>query len=158
MSLAIPIGIDDFRRLREGGRCRKCRLSRIRLPEPQGPHQWPRSPNPGIHALLHGRRPDVTIRPRSPGQPAAVLELKVARKGVMTPAAALKKGLAQILERGYEADLIASGASEVHSFAVAFDGKRVWVRSGGAPGAESRAKKRTPRPAKKLTKKRARKK
>jgi hypothetical protein len=77
-------------------------------------------------------RPDVMIRPRVPGKPAAVLELKVARKGQASPAAALREGLAQIRERRYEAELLAAGASVVHAFAVAFDGKRVWVKAGGA--------------------------
>jgi Predicted AAA-ATPase/PD-(D/E)XK nuclease superfamily len=85
----------------------------------------------------HGR-PDVTIRPRVPGKPAVVLELKVARKGKKTPAAAIREGLAQIAERGYEAELVAAGASVVHAFAAAFDGKRVWVAAAG------RAKKREP--------------
>jgi hypothetical protein len=75
-------------------------------------------------------RPDVMIRPMNPGKPAAVLELKVARKGEKTPAAALREGLEQIRERGYEAELLSAGASAVHAFAVAFDGKRVWVKAG----------------------------
>ena len=74
-------------------------------------------------------RPDVTIRARKPGAPAAVLELKVARKGRKTPAAALREGLAQIRARRYDAELLAAGASQVHAFAVAFDGKRVWVKA-----------------------------
>jgi hypothetical protein len=76
-------------------------------------------------------RPDVMIRARDPGKPAAVLELKVARKGKKTPAAALREGLGQIRERRYAAEMEAAGASVVHAFAVAFDGKRVWVRVGG---------------------------
>ncbi|HSN87471.1 MAG TPA: AAA family ATPase [Thermoanaerobaculia bacterium] len=80
-------------------------------------------------------RPDVMIRAREPGKPAAVLELKVARKGEKTPAAALREGLGQIRERRYEAELLSAGASVVHAFAVAFDGKRVWVKAGGAAAA-----------------------
>jgi hypothetical protein len=93
-------------------------------------------------------RPDVTIRPRVPGKPAAVLELKVARKGKKTPAAALREGLAQIREKGYEAELLAGGASAVHAFAVAFDGKRVWVKTGEAPKKKARPRAATGRPAK----------
>lgn len=74
-------------------------------------------------------RPDMVIRPRLPGRPACVLELKVARKGKKSPAAALREGLAQIRERGYDAELLAAGASVVHAFAVAFDGKRVRVEA-----------------------------
>jgi hypothetical protein len=77
-------------------------------------------------------RPDVTIRPRLAGKPGALLELKLARKGKKTPAAALREGLAQIRAKGYAADLRATGVSEVHAFAVAFDGKRVWVKSSEA--------------------------
>ncbi len=74
-------------------------------------------------------RPDVTIRPRLPGKPAVVLELKVARKGKKSLAAALREGRAQIRERGYDAELLAAGASVVHAFAAAFDGKRVQVEA-----------------------------
>ncbi len=74
-------------------------------------------------------RPDVTIRPRRPGKPGALLELKVARKGKRTPAAALREGLSQIQSKGYAAELISAGVTKVHAFAVAFDGKRVWVKA-----------------------------
>lgn len=74
-------------------------------------------------------RPDVTIRPRLAGKPGALLELKLARKGKKTPAAALREGLAQIRSKGYATDLWATGVSEVHAFAIAFDGKRVWVKA-----------------------------
>lgn len=84
-------------------------------------------------------RPDVMIRAKEAGKPAVVMELKAARKGRKTPAAALKEGLAQIRERGYAAELLAAGASVVHGFAVAFDGKRVWVK--GALEATGRGKK-----------------
>jgi PD-(D/E)XK nuclease superfamily len=88
-------------------------------------------------------RPDVMIRPRKAGLPGVVLELKIAKKGGMTPEAALSEGLAQIEERAYLAELRAAGANPVHAFAVAFDGKRVWVRSAAEPG----AKKKRPRTA-----------
>jgi hypothetical protein len=84
-------------------------------------------------------RPDVTIRPRAAGKPAVVLELEVARKGRKTPAAALREGLAQIQQKGYAAELLSAGASAVHAFAVAFDGKRVWVKAGGAPAAKKKS-------------------
>ncbi|HRI66196.1 MAG TPA: AAA family ATPase [Polyangium sp.] len=77
-------------------------------------------------------RPDVMIRPRLAGKPGVLLELKLARKGKKTPAAALREGLAQIRSKGYAADLWATGVSEVHAFAVAFDGKRVWIKSSEA--------------------------
>ncbi len=77
-------------------------------------------------------RPEVTIRPRLAGKPGALLELKLARKGKKTPAAALREGLAQIRSKGYAVDLWATGVSDVHAFAVAFDGKRVWVKASEA--------------------------
>jgi hypothetical protein len=76
-------------------------------------------------------RPDVLIRPTQPGKPGVVLELKVARARRKTLAQALAEGLAQLRTNDYGAELRAAGASEVHTFAVAFDGKRVRVASGG---------------------------
>ena len=72
----------------------------------------------------------------------------MARKGRKTPAAALREGLSQIREKSYEAELLAAGASAVRAFAVAFDGKRVWVKAGGAAekkGARARGKGRKKR-------------
>jgi hypothetical protein len=86
-----------------------------------------------------GGRPDVTIRPRLAGKPGALLELKLARKGKKTPAAALREGLAQIRSKGYAAELWATGVSDVHAFAVAFDGKRVWVKA-SEPGDKKKGK------------------
>jgi hypothetical protein len=84
-------------------------------------------------------RPDVQIRPRVPGQPGVILELKVARAAEKSPGshleAALDEALAQLAENDYAAELRAAGADPVHAFAVAFDGKQVRVRSAGAPGA-----------------------
>jgi len=73
----------------------------------------------------------VTIRPRLAGKPGAVLELKVAKPGKKTPSLALDEGRAQIQANDYAAELRAGGAAPVHAFAVAFDGKTVWVRSAG---------------------------
>ncbi|WP_428266313.1 AAA family ATPase [Haliangium sp.] len=74
-------------------------------------------------------RPDVMIRPRQPGRPGVVLELKVARGGATALDAALDAAAAQIAEHGYDAELRAAGAVPVHAFAVAFDGKVVRVRA-----------------------------
>ncbi|MFO0757371.1 MAG: AAA family ATPase [Byssovorax sp.] len=76
----------------------------------------------------HGR-PDVIIRPLRPGKPAAVLELKVARAGKKTLEQALAEGQSQLESMGYAAELLAAGATVVHGFAVAFDGKVVKVRA-----------------------------
>lgn len=69
------------------------------------------------------------IRPRKAGKPGVVLELKVVKPGVKTLDAALDEGLAQIRDRDDAAELRAAGASPVHAFAVAFDGKHVRVRA-----------------------------
>ncbi|MEP7119593.1 MAG: AAA family ATPase [Byssovorax sp.] len=74
-------------------------------------------------------RPDVLIVPRQPGRPGVILELKVAKPGKTTPKKALAEGLAQIRANDYAAELRAAGASPVHAFAVAFDGKHVSVRA-----------------------------
>ncbi len=73
-------------------------------------------------------RPDVMIRPRRPGKAAIVLELKVARRGKSLDKA-LEEGLAQIAEKEYVAELASAGASQVHAFAIAFDGKEVRVQA-----------------------------
>jgi len=75
-------------------------------------------------------RPDVIIRPTQPGTPGVVLELKVARAGRKTLEQALDEGLLQLRSNDYGAELRAAGATPVHAFAVAFDGKEVRVRSG----------------------------
>jgi hypothetical protein len=72
-------------------------------------------------------RPDVMVRPRRAGKPGAVLELKVAKPGKKTLDEALAEGAAQIRDRDYASELRAAGASPVHAFAVAFDGKDVRV-------------------------------
>jgi len=76
-------------------------------------------------------RPDVLIRPRQPGKPGVVLELKVAKPGKKTLAQALAEGLAQLEAKNYGAELQAAGATPVHAFAVAFDGKKVRVALAG---------------------------
>jgi hypothetical protein len=78
-------------------------------------------------------RPDVLIQPQTRGKPGAVLELKVARPGKKTPEQALAEGIAQIREGKYGAELQAAGASPIYAFAVAFDGKRVWVKQADLP-------------------------
>jgi hypothetical protein len=94
-------------------------------------------------------RPDVMIRPRRPGNPGVVLELKIIKAGVKAPEAALREGLAQIRKNAYLAELTAAGASPAHAFVAAFDGKRVWVRSAGEAGeAAKKARKRAPEPQK----------
>jgi hypothetical protein len=100
----------------------------------------------GLLAALEGRyevrsnretgrgRADVLISPREAGRPGVVLELKTVKLSRQRPEKALAEGIAQIRAKHYAAALRAAGAAPVHLFAVAFDGKRVWVR-----GAEAEA-------------------
>jgi hypothetical protein len=81
-------------------------------------------------------RPDVMIRPRLAGKPGAVLELKVAKIDRKTLDEALAEGLAQLASMDYGAELRAAGATPIHAFAVAFDGKEVRVRSLQPPAIE----------------------
>ena len=84
-------------------------------------------------------RADVLVTPREAGRPGAVLELKVVKPSRRRPEKALAEGIAQIREMDYAAALRAAGAGQVHLFAVAFDGKRVWVRGAEAEAARRRA-------------------
>jgi hypothetical protein len=93
-------------------------------------------------------RPDVLIRPRHPGKPGAVLELKVARPSRKTLEQALSEGLDQLESMDYGAELRSAGATPISAFAVAFDGKRVRVAAPGAPRREPRKPPRAPRPPK----------
>ncbi|MCX4245058.1 AAA family ATPase [Paraliomyxa miuraensis] len=75
-------------------------------------------------------RSDVLIIPRRPGQPGVVLELKrVLEDRGESPDAALASALQQIEARDYAAELRAAGAEPVRKVAIAFAGKRVWVRA-----------------------------
>ena len=72
-------------------------------------------------------RADVTVRPRRPGLPGAVLELKRQDAGE-DPEAALESALQQLRERDYAAALRQAGAGVVREIGVVFEGRRVWVR------------------------------
>jgi hypothetical protein len=98
----------------------------------------------------HGR-PDVTIRPTTPGKPGVVMELKVAGRRKKTLADALREGLDQIEANDYTAALRAMGAAPVHALAVAFDGKRVRVKAAGEPKKKPIRKARAVKPGKAKT-------
>ena len=72
-------------------------------------------------------RVDVSATPPRPGLSGAVLELKVLREGQQLDGA-LDAALAQIVDRGYAAELRAHGASPIHEYAVVFDGKHAHTR------------------------------
>lgn len=72
-------------------------------------------------------RADLLVRPRAPGRPGVVLELKVPQRGE-TPEQALLAAARQVRDRRYAAELVAAGASAVHELVAVFDGKRAWVR------------------------------
>jgi hypothetical protein len=82
-------------------------------------------------------RCDVLILPRTAGRPGVALELKTveADQGE-TPEAALAVALQQIDARDYATELRERGADPIHLMAAAFDGKRAYVRSAVAPGAD----------------------
>jgi Predicted AAA-ATPase/PD-(D/E)XK nuclease superfamily len=71
-------------------------------------------------------RADVLVRPRAPGRPGVVLELKVPQRGE-TPEQALVAAARQVRDRRYAAELLAAGASPVHELVAVFDGKRAWA-------------------------------
>ncbi|WP_438042517.1 PD-(D/E)XK nuclease domain-containing protein [Sorangium sp. So ce128] len=90
-------------------------------------------------------RADMLVRPRAPGRPGAVLELKVPQRGE-TPEQALLAAARQVRNRRYAVELVA--AAPVHELVAVFDGKRAWVRlvdevlgakDGHAPGQSTRA-------------------
>jgi hypothetical protein len=72
-------------------------------------------------------RADLLVRPRAPGRPGVVLELKVPQRGE-TPEQALLAAARQVRDRRYAAELVAAGAAPVHELVAVFDGKRAWVR------------------------------
>lgn len=77
-------------------------------------------------------RPDIMISPVQRGQAGVVIEVKVARTaGSKALELALTEALTQIQEKGYSAELEASGATPIYAYAVAFDGKEVRVRMRG---------------------------
>jgi len=73
-------------------------------------------------------RVDLWMRPKTPGRPGVVIEFKV--KDVDKPErAALEEAAKQVREKHYTADLLAAGISPVYEYAVAFDGKKAFVRT-----------------------------
>lgn len=77
-------------------------------------------------------RPDVLIKPRKPGKPGVVLELKSARPGDKTIEQAMAEGLSQFEKNDYAAELRQAGVEKIAQMVVAFDGKRVMVLPKGA--------------------------
>jgi len=94
-------------------------------------------------------RPDVLIKPRQPGKPGVVLELKAARSKTSLKQA-LAEGQKQLQESDYLSELRAAGVEKIHAMVIAFHGKKVKVEPAKPP-------KKTPakRAAKKTTKKAA---
>ncbi|MBK8256919.1 MAG: AAA family ATPase [Polyangiaceae bacterium] len=72
-------------------------------------------------------RADVLMRPKTPGRPGVVMELKV-RDEDETPEYVLAKAAKQIRARKYAAEVAASGADPVWEYAMVFDGKQAWVK------------------------------
>jgi hypothetical protein len=73
-------------------------------------------------------RADILVTPRAAGA-GAVLELKVIETEFGdTVETCLTEAVAQLNDRDYAAEVRAAGATEVHQYAVVFDGKRCWAR------------------------------
>lgn len=89
----------------------------------------------------HGRY-DVMLEPRVPGRPGVVLERKV-KRGRETLRRTTSRAMRQLADNDYSTELRARGASPIHEFAIAFDGKRVRVDRRGA--AAPRPKRRNAR-------------
>ncbi len=92
-------------------------------------------------------RPDVLIKPRRPGKPGVVMELKSAgpKKSLRR---ALDEGHAQLHKNDYLAELRAAGVEKMHALVIAFNGKKVRVELAKPPPKKSRkrgAQKTTPK-------------
>lgn len=74
-------------------------------------------------------RYDVCVRPRTAGQPGAVLELKSYDAERGTPDQALDAAVKQLTDRAYATSLRQAGAEPVWQWAAVFDGKRVRARA-----------------------------
>ena len=72
-------------------------------------------------------RADVLMRPKTPGRPGVVMEFKVPFDDE-TIEQALLEAAQQIRERQYAVEVASAGASPVYEYAMAFDGKRAWVK------------------------------
>ncbi|MFM7203438.1 MAG: AAA family ATPase [Myxococcota bacterium] len=72
-------------------------------------------------------RADLLILPKQPGKAGAILELKSTREGVSLQTL-IRQGERQLKKRLYAAELEASGASPLHRWIIAFDGKTLKVK------------------------------
>ena len=72
-------------------------------------------------------RADLLILPKQPGKAGALLELKSTRTGISLDTL-IRQGERQVKKRLYAEELEASGASPLHRWIVAFDGKKLKVK------------------------------
>jgi hypothetical protein len=74
-------------------------------------------------------RYDLALIPKKPGKPGVIFEFKRLRKRRNeTPQQALDAAQAQMLKLDYDADQQEAGADPVLKWAVAFQGKQMWLR------------------------------
>ena len=74
-------------------------------------------------------RYDLALIPKKPGKPGVIFEFKRLRKRRNeTPQQALDAAQAQMLKLDYDADQREAGADPVVKWAVAFQGKQLWLR------------------------------
>jgi ribosomal protein L12E/L44/L45/RPP1/RPP2 len=71
-------------------------------------------------------RADVLVRSKQPGKPGAVMEFKVKALDA-APEVALESAAKQVREKRYAEALRAAGVQQVYEYAMAFDGKKVFV-------------------------------
>jgi len=77
-------------------------------------------------------RHDILAAPRTPGQPGALMEIKVAASAEEAPVRrALAEALAQLTDRGYAEALRERGAQPIVAYAIACHGKQVWAQREG---------------------------
>ena len=72
-------------------------------------------------------RSDLMLIPKTPGKPGVVMEFKVVKKG-KTPQATLKEAWQQMKEKQYNTELQERGAHPIIEYAIAFSGKRAFVK------------------------------
>lgn len=72
-------------------------------------------------------RADMLLRPKTPGRPGAVIELKACGPKDK-PEDMMMAAAKQVRDKKYAAEIAASGATPVYEYAMVFDGKEAWVK------------------------------
>ncbi len=75
-------------------------------------------------------RYDIMIIPKKADLPAIIMEFKIVRQGETLEIAA-QRALDQIQEKRYAQELHAKGISQIREYGIAFQGKKIYVKSNG---------------------------